>query len=158
VTNEERLLLVADRQDIERLRRLYAKATDLIGLAKPDAVAEGRAIYHRIFTPDVAITTSNTGQEPLTASGPDEWVDVVLKALSAYTGTQHMIGTQLVEVNGDEGEMESYLHAWHKNPDGSVYLFLGTYLDKVHRTFDGWQIYSMNLRHDTSGLVATNDP
>ena len=147
--------LAADKQDIEELQRLYAKATDLIGKATDEDVAAGRAIYHRIFTPDVAITTSNTGADPLTAASPDEWADVVLDALRDYTGTQHLIGTQLVEVEGDAGSMESYLNAWHKNPDDTVYYFLGTYISDVKKTDVGWQIHHMNLRHDTSGTVQT---
>jgi len=85
--------------------------------------------------------------------GPDAWVDVVYGALKDYTGTQHLIGTQLTEVNGDEGCLESYLNAWHKNPDESVYYFLGTYISKVRRYEEGWKIYQMVLRRDTSGTV-----
>lgn len=149
----DRIAQAVDRQEIEYLRRLYGKATDTIGRATKEDVEAGRKIYREIFTPDVQIRTSNTGAEPLTASSPDSWVDVVYTALKDYTGTQHLIGTQLVELDGDEATMESYLHAWHKNPDGSVYLFLGTYIDKVRRTNQGWQIYDMTLRLDTSGTV-----
>ena len=148
----------AARLEIEDLARLYAKATDLIGTATTEQIAQGRAIYHRIFTPDVQIRTANTGGEPLTADGPDAWVDVVLSALRDYTGTQHLIGTQLVEIDGTTAHMESYLNAWHKNPDGSVFLFLGTYIDEVRRTDTGWQIYDMTLRQDTGGVVQTTDP
>lgn len=144
-----------DRQQIEDLQRLYAKATDTIGLATPEDVEAGRAIYHRIYTPDVNIRTSNTGADPLTASSPDEWVDVVYDALKDYTGTQHLIGTQLVDLNGDEAHMESYVNAWHKYDDGRVYFFLGTYISKARRTAQGWKIYDMNLRHDTSGTAQT---
>ena len=147
-----------DRQEIEYLRRLYAKATDAIGRGGDEDVAEGTAIYHQIFTADVTITTSNTGADPLTAASPDQWAEVVRDALSRYTGTQHLIGTQLVTLDGDEAYMESYVNAWHKNPDGTVYLFLGTYIDKVRRTEQGWQIYAMDLRHDTSGTVQTITP
>ena len=146
---------VADHHEIERLQRLYAKATDTIGLATPDKIEEGRAIYHRIYTDDVEIRTANTGNDPLTASGPDAWVDVVYDALKDYTGTQHLIGTQLAEVDGDEGVLESYLNAWHKNPDDTVYYFLGTYISKVRRTEAGWKIYDMTLRMDTTGVVQT---
>ena len=51
--------------------------------------------------------------------------------------------------------MESYVRAWHKRRDGTVYLFLGVYFDKVRRTPEGWRIYDMNLRHETSGDVRT---
>ncbi len=47
------------------------------------------------------------------------------------------------------------MNAWHKNPDNSVYYVLGTYLSKVRRGKDGWQIYDMTLRPDISGIVQT---
>ena len=150
----DRSSLVADKYEIETLQRLYAKATDTIGLASPEKIEEGRKIYHRIYTEDVEITTANTGAEvELTAIGPDAWVDVVYGALKDYTGTQHLIGTQLTEVNGDQGSMESYLNAWHKNPDETVYYFLGTYISQVRRYEEGWKIHHMVLRLDTSGIV-----
>ena len=150
----DRSSLVADMHEIETLQRLYAKATDIIGLASPEKIEEGRKIYHRIYTEDVEITTANTGAEvELKAVGPDAWVDVVYGALKDYTGTQHLIGTQLTEVNGDQGSMESYLNAWHKNPDESVYYFLGTYISQVRRYEEGWKIHHMVLRRDTSGIV-----
>ena len=150
----DRSSLLADKHEIETLQRLYAKATDTIGLASPEKIEEGRKIYHRIYTEDVEITTANTGAEvELKAVGPDAWVDVVYGALKDYTGTQHLIGTQLTEVNGDQGSMESYLNAWHKNPDESVYYFLGTYISQVRRYEEGWKIHHMVLRRDTSGIV-----
>ena len=150
----DRSSLVADKHEIETLQRLYAKATDAIGLGSSEKIEEGRAIYHRIYTDDVDISTANTGAKvELKAVGPDAWVDVVYGALKDYTGTQHLIGTQLTEVSGDEGSMESYLNAWHKNPDESVYYFLGTYISKVRRYEEGWKIYQMVLRRDTSGTV-----
>ena len=57
---------------------------------------------------------------------------------------------------GDEAQMESYLNAWHKNPDLTVYYFLGTYISKARRLPEGWRIYDMTLRLDTSGTVQTS--
>jgi hypothetical protein len=34
-------------------------------------------------------------------------------------------------------------------------VFLGTYTSKVRRCEDGWKIYAMTLRLDTSGIVQT---
>lgn len=158
---------LADIYAIEQLQRLYAKATDTIGRGGEADIAAGRALYHRIYTPDVQIRTANTGGKPLTATGPDAWVDVVHSALKDYTGTQHLIGTQLVELGDAEGQavrqeteqptaiMESYVNAWHKNADGSVYLFLGTYISKVRHSELGWQIFDMTLRMDSTGTVQT---
>lgn len=141
------------RQEIEYLRRLYARATDLIGLNTPEAIAEGRGIYRRIFTPDAEITVTVQGEVTLRRNGPDDWVDVVIEALGkTFTGTQHMIGTQLVTIErmpsaeaSGEASMSSYLQAWH-DTDNAVDTFIGTYHDKVRYTSEkGWQIYRMNL-------------
>ena len=43
------------KQDIEYLQRFYARATDQIGTNIPENIEAGRAIYHRIFTPDATI-------------------------------------------------------------------------------------------------------
>lgn len=141
----------ADRLEIENLRRLYAKATDAIGRAGDADIEEGREIYHRIFTSDVSIRT--VGESPLTAENPDEWVDVVLNALKDYMGTQHLIGTQLVTVDGDEAYMESYVNAWHQYEDGKTFVFIGTYIDKVRKTNRGWQIYDMTLTQQAGGII-----
>ena len=61
-------------QEIEYLRRWYAKATDLIGTATEEQIEAGRKIYHRIFAKDVVITVSGPGTEPIEARGPDAWV------------------------------------------------------------------------------------
>ena len=151
---DTRAQTVADKHEIETLQRLYAKATDKLGKKSAELREEGRQIYHRIFTPDAKVRTLDTGDD-FSADGPDGWAGVAENALKDYIGTQHLIGTQLTEVNGDEGQMESYLNAWHKNPDNSVYYFLGTYISKVRRGDQGWQIYDMTLRLDTSGIVQT---
>ena len=154
--SDSRAEIVADKHEIETLQRLYAKATDKLGTASAETRDEGRKIYHRIFTPEVLVRTANTGAEEREAEGPDGWADVAEGALEEYIGTQHLIGTQLAEVAGDEGELQSYLNAWHKRPDGSVYYFLGTYISKVKRFDEGWKIYDMTLRLDTSGDVQTS--
>ena len=145
-------------QEIEYLRRLYAQATDRIGERTVAAVAQGRATYQRIFTPDVAISLNVDSSPPSTHTGPEAWADFVIESLSSYTATQHLIGTQLVEiesiecdesgnVTAGEAMMSSYLQAWHEQRNQKVMLFLGTYFDKVRFTVGvGWQIYEMNLQ------------
>ena len=144
------------RQEIEYLRRRYAKATDLIGECSAASIAEGRRIYHRIFTPDARIRTSVGGVVGLESSGPDGWAEVAQNALQEYVSTQHLIGSQLVElhrlevdaqgkVTAGEAEMSSYLQAWHARED-SVWIFIGTYLDKVrYHPGEGWRIHDMEL-------------
>ena len=146
------------RLDIQYLQQLYAKATDVIGTNTEAGIAEGRAIYHRIFTEDAMVRAGPAEGEQLVSQGPDGWVGVVKEALSQYSSTQHLIGTQLVNIEKLETDaqgritegaasMESYLQAWHENrPASSLWLFLGTYASKVRHTPGvGWQIYDMLL-------------
>ena len=137
------------KQEIAQLRNLYARATDLIGKVTDESIATGRAIYHRIFTPDSKIGAA--GVDP--AIGPDAWVDVVVNALTVYVATQHLIGTQLVDIislpdpegQGGEASMTSYVQAWHATQD-EVWTFIGMYTDKVTSSKDaGWQIEEMML-------------
>ena len=138
------------KEEIAELRRLYGRATDLIGLGTEASVEEGRKIYHRVFTPDAKIGA--TGQPGV--AGPDAWVKVVSDALTPYQDTQHLMGTQLVEITkmpdpqgvGGEATMTSYLQAWHAKADGEVWIFIGTYYDKAkYMPGIGWQIYDMSL-------------
>ncbi len=151
----------AARIEIEYLRRLYARATDLIGTGEVAAVAEGDAIYQQIFTEDVDIKTLG-GSVPFEAVGPTAWRDVVADALADYVATQHLIGTQLVDFDavelGDDGavvagkaRMTSYLQAWHEHQDGHVWVFIGTYEDELtYVPGRGWQIAAMILREVSS--------
>ena len=153
--DETPMTAVDATQNIEYLQRWYARATDLIGTNDPSNIEEGRAIYHRIFTPDVRISASDpeAGRE-FVAQGPDQWVDVVAGALAVFDSTQHLLGTQIVELeslpdaegNGGQATMSSYLQAWHHDPDRVIDIFLGTYYSKVRYTGGaGWQIYDMRL-------------
>ena len=75
-------------------------------------------------------------------------------ALSVFDSTQHLLGTQIVDVEslpddggvGGSGSMTSYLQAWHHDPDRVIDIYLGTYYSKVRYTPGvGWQIYDMRL-------------
>jgi hypothetical protein len=144
------------RQQVEYVRRRYARATDLLGTAKPAAIAEGTQIYHEIFTPDADLRTSGGTAKPFQATGPGAWADVVVDALEEYSATQHLIGTQLVHIDqltekdgsitAGHATMSSYLQAWHSTDAGKLWMFIGTYEDQVRYVpGKGWQIYAMNL-------------
>ena len=155
---------VVAKAEIMELRRLYGKATDLLGAGKDhDHFGQdgtlgtevkhymARNIYRRIFTEDATISASGGA---LTAVGPDEWADKVAGALGAFSATQHMLGTQLVDIEempdgegcGGSARMQSYLNALHEySPGGNIFIYRGTYFDKCRYTDRGWQIYDMNL-------------
>lgn len=149
------------REEIEYLRRYYARATDLVGLITEEGIAEGRAIYHRIFTPDARICATANGEVVLSAVGPDAWVDIAASALADFAATQHLIGTQLVEIHslpdergeGGQASMTSYLQAWHDDPERVLDIFIGTYHDTLVYSPDaGWQIAGMELERVSGKL------
>jgi hypothetical protein len=153
-SHNEQMVRVQAIQEIEYLRRWYAKATDKIGEASDASVKEGREIYHRIFAEDA---TLDAGPDREPQVGPDAWVDLVLGVLGELGPTQHLIGTQVVDSiefslddNGNivrgEAHMESYVQAWHERKDEKVWLFLGTYFDTVNYVpGKGWQISDMKM-------------
>lgn len=165
--SKEEAAIATARQDIEYLRRQYGHATDLIGKNTPEAIAEGLAIYHRIFTPEAKISAGAAGQEPLRAEGPEGWADVVAEALSKFRATQHMIGSQLVTIDslpaeGDpasgRARMASHLHAWHDGHDGVLDIFIGTYHDEVRYVpGTGWQIETMHLERVSGEIRPPQD-
>ena len=142
------------KHEIEYLQRLYARATDQIGTNEPENIGAGRAVYHRIFTQDATIRANDPSGAAFRAIGPDEWVKVVDGALSVFDSTQHLLGTQIVELDSlpnaagkvGEGKMSSFLQAWHQDDDRVIDIYLGTYYSKVRYTSGlGWQIYDMRL-------------
>ncbi len=149
--------VVVAKAQISELRRLYGKATDLLGAGKDhdplsteEKHAMGREIYRRIFTEEATIAAPG-----LSGVGPDDWADKVASALAPFSATQHMLGTQLVDIHelpnaagcGGKATMQSYLNALHEfAPAGNIGIFRGTYFDKCEYTRGvGWQIYDMNL-------------
>lgn len=150
------------RQEIEYLRRWYAKATDKIGIGTDESIAEGREIYQRIFSPDVEF---HAGPEVGVQRGPDAWVEVVKSFLVPLGPTQHLIGTQVVDfeelemddscqVISGTARMESYVQAWHEQEGDRVWTLIGTYYDRARFAADGgWQIYRMELEA-TSSVVS----
>ena len=154
------------KHEIEYLQRLYARATDQIGTNVPENIEAGRAVYHRIFTQDATIRASDPSGAEFRVVGPDEWVKVVDGALSVFDSTQHLLGTQIVDItnlpddngNGGEGQMSSYLQAWHQDDDRVIDIYLGTYYSKVRFTPGvGWQIYDMRLEK-VAGEVIDKTP
>ena len=150
----EGMLKTQARQEIEYLRRWYAKATDKIGIGSEAAIAEGRDIYRRIFTTDVEFHAS---PEIGIQSGPDAWVEVVKSVLVPLGPTQHLVGTQVVDIeqlvidddcqiSSGSARMESYVQAWHEQKDEKVWIYLGIYHDLARYSPDhGWQIYRMEM-------------
>ena len=119
----------ADRLDIAELPVRYALAID-----RKDWPA-----LAAIFTDDARYQI--TGREPV--FGPQGPVGICSAALEPLTFSQHIIGTTMVQLAGDEATISSYFHAQHVlegTPGGDWYIVAGTYTDRAVRTAAGWKL------------------
>ena len=138
---------------IRQLTVNYALGTDAIGRHDRDG---GIAIYRRTFTADAEIMVA--GAPDAKRRGPEAWADYVDGHFRAqdYRETQHHMGTINVSIDagGDTGTMSSYLQAAHTTTDRKrVYMVLGTYVDEVAETLDGWRITKRTLHPTTAWNV-----
>lgn len=75
--------------------------------------------------------------------GADAIVERARAALTPLTASQHLLGTILVEVDGDTARASTYFQAQHVRdgtPGGSLFIIAGTYDDDLVRGADGWRI------------------
>jgi len=107
----------------------------------------GQALYQACFTKDAAIAAVFPDGRGEKRTGPEAWADFVLSVFknAGYTVTQHLLGTIDIEVTGETATMNTYLHATHVLPNGSIDVANGTYADEVVKTPDGWRIRSRTL-------------
>lgn len=152
----QRLEQLIDEAELRKLAVNYAIATDALGSGQADQIAFGRELYRDTFTSDAKV---NAGDSDV-LTGPDAWADFVMEALAVYTSTQHLVGT--IDVKLDEpgdgkqtntATMTTYLHATHEhNPEGDLWIVLGTYHDELQRTPQGWRISRRTLSITSSEM------
>ena len=141
---------LADRAEIADLAYCYGAGTDAIGAGD---VALGKQIYAGCFTANAKIEASFPGADPngpadLTGYGPSAWGDIVEGVFdsSGYSATQHLISNIRIDIDGNSASMISYLHATHVlDPDSSIEVANGYYVDQVVRTPQGWRIAARRL-------------
>ncbi|MFD1532773.1 nuclear transport factor 2 family protein [Pseudonocardia aurantiaca] len=124
----DELRRLVDRQQIVEVVFRYCRAVDrcdfdlLRTCYHPDGVDR-----HTGFTGDI-----------------DDYIDWLRTILARYAGTQHLIGQQFVEIDGDVARCESYGIATHwAGPDGDPqYDFTSgfRYIDRMERRCGEWRI------------------
>lgn len=71
--------------------------------------------------------------------------------------TQHLIGSILVDVDGDDAISRAYVQARHQgvdDPAGPVFDTNGEYIDRWERRAEGWRI----VRRDAKWATYSGDP
>ncbi|MBE9198968.1 MULTISPECIES: nuclear transport factor 2 family protein [unclassified Nodularia (in: cyanobacteria)] len=131
--------------ELQKLTTCYALGTDAIGSGN---VFEGKNIYRDCFTQGAVITAVFPDGATETLIGTDAWADFVASVFqnNGYQATQHLIGTINISVQGNQGNMSSYLHATHKRSDTSIDVANGTYEDEVVKVNGRWKIQRRTLK------------
>lgn len=138
----------ADEQAVAKLAAQYCWALDT---GDYDGLRD-------VFTPDAYAVLGETE-----CFGADAIVERVSTALRHLDASQHLVGSHLVQVDGDEATHRCYLQAQHvlRGTDGGdLWMVAGMYDDRAVRTADGWRIHHRILsRIWTSGnpMVAAPD-
>ena len=117
-----------DHQDISNLLARYARGLDAHDW---DAVAA-------CFEPSAAFVHPGGVQD-----GADAIVDRARNALTPLTASQHLLGTMVIDVDGDTAHASTYFQAQHVRegtPGGATFIIAGTYDDDLVRGTDGWRI------------------
>ena len=94
--------------------------------------------YAGCFTDDVEVTGFSAG--PI--NGLATYMPWISSALSRYSATHHLLGNQVVSIDGDAAHLRTYVTATHvlaDEPDTLVVLW-ANYDDRLIRTPDGWKI------------------
>ena len=118
----------ADRQALQDVLLRYAAGVDDRNLE----------MYRNCFADDVEIVGFSGG----TVTGADQWVGDVRGKLDAFEATQHMLGPQLAEIDGDTAWARTDVQALHylKDKPGTTLTLWATYKSDFRRIDGQWKI------------------
>lgn len=127
-TMEGQIRELADRQACQDVMLNYAAGVDERDFER----------YRRCFADDVEIL--DFGPEPI--HGAEAWVAFVREALKAYGPTQHMLGPQYAEIDGDLARTRSDVQALHYMADAPqrTLTLWATYETELRRIDGAWRI------------------
>ena len=105
--------------------------------------------FRGCFTPDARFV----GFDREEIEGPDAWTAFVEKTISAFSATQHLVGTPKVLLRGDEASLRAELQAlhWFHEPKGRLFTLWGVYRSELRRDDGVWRFCRHSLdTHATS--------
>lgn len=119
-----------DRIEIEELLVRYSRAID----------SKDFDTLEELFTGDATFDGGSLG----CPTGAPQIRAMIEGTLTGLDSTQHLVGKSLIEIDGDEAEVRTYLFSQHirESTPGPIkhYALGGEYADRVVRTPKGWRI------------------
>lgn len=140
---------------MDDIQRLLDESEIKRGLAQFARIIDSRrwAALPDVFASDVSFDYGSGGQQDGIAalrSTMDGFLD-------RCGGTQHLIGSIIVELDRDTATSFAYVQARHQRPGdtaGPVFDSNGEYVDRWARLAIGWRI----VRRDVKWMTHTGDP
>ena len=90
-------------------------------------------------------------------TGGNIGADLVASMMESMESTNHQIGTQLIEVNGDTAASESYSTGSHVMKDGRRLHTQVRYLDKFERRNGEWRISHRLVINDVMEILPPSE-
>jgi len=134
------IVALLDEQAIKNVAHLFARGLDRMDR---DLI---KSCFHEDGTDDHGVFKGTV----------DEFCAWVFPPLENYDATQHIISTQIVEINGEKGVCESYFYARHAlKVDGvpKELIAAGRYLDTMEKRKGVWKISHRKAIFDWNRLV-----
>lgn len=134
--------MLMDERDIIRTLSLFARILDT---KRWDDLGD-------VFAHDLTFDYGATGER----AGMAELRENMQRFLDRCGGTQHLIGSILVDVDGDTAVSRSYVQARHQSRNvasGPVFDSNGEYVDRWERRPEGWRI----VRRDALWMAHAGD-
>ena len=106
-----------------------------------------------VFARDLTFNYGSGGEQ----EGMEALEQQMRQYLDVCGGTQHLIGSILVDVDGDRAESSAYVQARHQrrdDPVGRIFDSTGEYRDRWERRAEGWRI----VRRDAIWFLHSGDP
>jgi hypothetical protein len=143
MTDQEKLQVLLDRVEISEVVYNYATGVD----SKDEKLF--RSIWADEITVDGVGGPFGPQSKPATLSA-DKWASIIIRRISKYAVTQHMLTNPKIEVNGDQAKCVVYMQARHFvpgwQPGQPIYDMGGYYThDLVRTASQGWRIKSYCL-------------
>ena len=123
-------------EDDAEIRRITTRMATLADSRAWDELVE-------VFSPVVTADWSELSGAPAEQIPAADLVASWRAGLSGLTATQHLLGNQHVDVDGDSATATAYVHAAHRLASGlagQVWVVAGQYDYRLTRTENGWRI------------------
>ena len=141
--------------DVVNLQSLFDERSIVRGLSRFARIADAKTFekLSDVFADDLSFDYGSGRDE----HGLDALRELMSRHLEGCGGTQHLIGSIVVDVVGDCAVSRAYVQARHQGRGdlvGPVFDSNGEYVDQWERRSQGWRI----VRREARWATNTGDP